>query len=111
MDPVKDGVFIPALAGKFNFRGGSGAAKIAGLTQFMAAMNGAGNKNLQRPCDSQCEERRVHGRQHHARWPRQRHVRNQRGNDLIDGDLWLNVQLRAVMNDGTIKLVDYAAAI
>src|SRR5207237_5957143 len=28
------------------------------------------------------------------------------GDDLIDGDLWLNVQLRAVLNDGTIKLVD-----
>ncbi|PYQ69288.1 MAG: hypothetical protein DMG01_29390 [Acidobacteria bacterium] len=28
------------------------------------------------------------------------------GNDLIDGDLWFNVQLRAVLNDGTVKLVD-----
>src|SRR5438105_2908286 len=28
------------------------------------------------------------------------------GDDLIDGDVWLNVQLRAVLNDGTVKLVD-----
>ena len=28
------------------------------------------------------------------------------GDDLIDGDSWLNVQLRAVLNDGTVKLVD-----
>ncbi len=28
------------------------------------------------------------------------------GNDLIDGDVWLNVQLRAVLNDGTVKLVN-----
>jgi len=28
------------------------------------------------------------------------------GDDLIDGDAWFNVQLRAVLNDGTVKLVD-----
>ena len=28
------------------------------------------------------------------------------GNDRIDGDAWLNVQLRAVMNDGTIRLAN-----
>src|SRR5207237_10931688 len=26
--------------------------------------------------------------------------------DLIDGDVWLNVQLRAVLDDGTVRLVD-----
>src|SRR5262249_21518906 len=30
------------------------------------------------------------------------------GDDLIDGDLWLNVQLRAVYNDGTVRFVDNA---
>jgi heme peroxidase/PASTA domain-containing protein/hemolysin type calcium-binding protein len=30
------------------------------------------------------------------------------GDDLIDGDLWLDVQLRAVLNDGTVKLVNSA---
>jgi len=30
------------------------------------------------------------------------------GDDLIDGDVWLNVQLRAVLNNGTVKLVDSA---
>src|SRR6185436_6983622 len=30
------------------------------------------------------------------------------GDELIDGDLWLNVELRAVLNDGTIKLVNSA---
>ena len=33
-------------------------------------------------------------------------LEGKRGDDLIDGDVWLNVQLRAVMNDGTVKLVD-----
>ena len=28
------------------------------------------------------------------------------GDDLIDGDVWLHAQLRAVLNDGTVKLVD-----
>ena len=28
------------------------------------------------------------------------------GDDLIDGDLWLNVQLRAVLNNGTVKVVN-----
>ena len=28
------------------------------------------------------------------------------GDDLIDGDRWLHVQLRAVLNNGTVKVVD-----
>jgi beta-lactam-binding protein with PASTA domain/Ca2+-binding RTX toxin-like protein len=35
-------------------------------------------------------------------------IEGKRGKDLIDGDVWLNVQLRAVLNDGTVKLVDSA---
>ncbi|HYU46130.1 MAG TPA: peroxidase family protein, partial [Terriglobales bacterium] len=33
------------------------------------------------------------------------------GNDIIDGDAWLQVQLRAVYNDGTVKLVDSMLAL
>jgi beta-lactam-binding protein with PASTA domain len=35
-------------------------------------------------------------------------IEGKRGDDLIDGDLWLNVQLRAVLNNGTVKLVNSA---
>jgi beta-lactam-binding protein with PASTA domain/Ca2+-binding RTX toxin-like protein len=33
-------------------------------------------------------------------------IESKLGDDLIDGDRWLNVQLRAVLNNGTVKLVD-----
>src|SRR2546425_3665576 len=89
-------VLEPAVGvvGQSNFRGGSGAAKIAGLTDLI--INGfgvtlpfnAGNILLGGEGSDTLEGRG--------------------GDDLIDGDRWLNVQLRAVMNDGTVKLVDHA---
>ncbi|HXT31310.1 MAG TPA: peroxidase family protein [Vicinamibacterales bacterium] len=33
-------------------------------------------------------------------------IEGKNGDDLIDGDVWLHVQLKAVLNDGTVKLVD-----
>ena len=87
-------VAVPAkgVAGQVNFRGGSGAAKITGLTELVVTGFGAtlpfnaGNILLGGEGSDTIEGRG--------------------GDDLIDGDRWLNVQLRAVMNDGTVKLVD-----
>jgi beta-lactam-binding protein with PASTA domain len=101
---------VPAVGvpGQFNFRGGSGAAKIAGLTELMgpngfnADLNAPAIPGTLRPVKlvgfmggdillGGLGSDTLEGKQ---------------GDDLIDGDVWLNVQLRAVMNDGTIKLVD-----
>ena len=81
----------PVCAAQVNFTGGLGAAKIVGLPALLAAFGqatpySAGNILLGgRGSDT---------------------IYGGGGDDLIDGDLWLNVQLRAVLNDGTIKLVD-----
>jgi beta-lactam-binding protein with PASTA domain len=103
-------VQVPAVGvpGQFNIRGGSGASKIGGLVDLMGP-NGF-NANLDAPA--------IPGTLRNVKnvgfmggdillgGPGSDTLEGKRGDDLIDGDLWLNVQLRAVMNDGTIKLVD-----
>jgi beta-lactam-binding protein with PASTA domain/Ca2+-binding RTX toxin-like protein len=69
----------------------AGAAKIAGLTQFM--------RDLGAPLPFNAGNILLGGLGSDL-------IEGRGGDDLIDGDLWLNVQLRAVMNDGTVKLVD-----
>ena len=111
-DPVKDGVhFNPALVGKFNIRGGSGAKKIAGLTALMGIFNVSGNANLNDPAIPNIKNVGFMGGNIMLGGRGSDRIETNAGNDLIDGDLWLNVQLRAVMNDGTVKLVDHATAL
>jgi Ca2+-binding RTX toxin-like protein len=38
-------------------------------------------------------------------------IRGRGANDIIDGDAWLDIHLRATLNDGTVKLVDNMAAL
>ncbi|PYR41416.1 MAG: heme peroxidase, partial [Acidobacteria bacterium] len=91
--PVAEPAVGPAAAfGQSNFRGGSGAAKIAGLTDLI--INGFGKTF---PFNAGNILLGGGGRDL---------IEGKGGDDLIDGDSWLNVQLRAVMNDGTVKLVD-----
>ena len=81
------------VPGQFNFRGGSGAAKIAGLTQFMA--------DFAAPLPFNAGNILIGGEGSDT-------LEGRGGDDLLDGDLWLNVQLRAVMNDGSVRFVDHA---
>jgi beta-lactam-binding protein with PASTA domain len=94
------------VPGQVNFRGGSGAAKIAGLTELMAAFG----VDLNSPAVF-ANGRQVKGVGFMAGdillgGKGSDTIEGLRGDDLIDGDAWLNVQLRAVLNDGTVKLVD-----
>src|SRR5262249_48151528 len=96
----------PAIGvpGQFNIRGGSGAAKIAGLIDLMNAFDPG---LLTSPADPlgfkgvgfMGGDILIGGLGSDI-------LEGKAGDDLIDGDVWLNVQLRAVLNDGTIKLVD-----
>jgi beta-lactam-binding protein with PASTA domain len=95
----------PAL---FNIRGGSGAAKIAGLTALMGIFNVSGNANLSDPAIPNIKNIGFMGGNIMLGGRGSDKIETNAGNDLIDGDLWLNVQLRALMNDGTVKLVDHA---
>jgi beta-lactam-binding protein with PASTA domain/Ca2+-binding RTX toxin-like protein len=97
---------VPAIGvpGQFNFRNGSGAANIAGLTELMGP---AGfNKSLTDPAVPGVKGVGFMGGDILLGGKGSDILEGKMGNDLIDGDVWLNVQLRAVMNDGTIKLVD-----
>jgi beta-lactam-binding protein with PASTA domain len=107
--PVPVAAIGPAGAlGAVNFRGGSGALKIAGLTDLMGP-NGF-NADLNAPPVS------INGKLVKGVGFMGGDIllgglgsdtlEGKKGDDLIDGDVWLNVQLRAVLNDGTIKLVD-----
>src|SRR5262249_12604352 len=87
-----------------NFPGGSGAAKLAGLTELMDAFDAT---LPTRPADPlgfkgvgfMGGDILLGGLGSDI-------LEGKQGDDLIDGDVWLNVQLRAVLNNGTIKLVD-----
>jgi len=101
---------VPAPGGQFNFVGGSGAAKIAGLTELMGP---AGfNADLNAPAIVDPATGIVikgvgfMGGDILLGGPGSDTLEGKAGNDLIDGDRWLNVQLRAVLNDGTVKIVD-----
>ncbi|PYR33850.1 MAG: hypothetical protein DMF93_24400, partial [Acidobacteria bacterium] len=99
-------VQVPAVGvpGQVNFRGGSGAAKIAGLT---ALMNAFGPTLLTSPADpAGFKGVGFMGGDILLGGLGSDILEGKQGDDLIDGDVWLNVQLRAVLNDGTIKLVD-----
>src|SRR5262249_43122569 len=81
-----------------NFRGGSGAAKIAGLTELMNAFDPT---LLTSPADPlgfkgvgfMGGDWLLGGKGSDI-------LEAKQGDDLIDGDVWLNVQLRAVLNPG-----------
>jgi beta-lactam-binding protein with PASTA domain len=92
------------VPGQFNFRGGTGAAKIAGLTELMAALG----KSLLDPAIPGIKGVGFMGGNILIGGEGSDTIEGMGGDDLIDGDVWLNVQLRAVMNDGTVKLVDHA---
>jgi beta-lactam-binding protein with PASTA domain len=96
---------VPAIGvAGVNFRNGTGAANIAGLTELMAAFGPAGDLNspaipLVKGVGFMGGDILLGGKGSDI-------LEGKMGDDLIDGDVWLNVQLRAVLNDGTIKLVD-----
>jgi len=74
------------------FQGGKGAAKIAGLTELMGP---AGfNQDLTDPAIPLVKGVGSWGATSCSAGG-QRHLEGMAGNDLIDGDLWLNVQLHA----------------
>jgi beta-lactam-binding protein with PASTA domain/Ca2+-binding RTX toxin-like protein len=99
-------VQVPAVgvAGQVNIRGGSGAAKIAGLPQLMAAFGAPGDLN--NPAIPGIKGVGFMGGDILLGGKGSDILEGKMGNDLIDGDVWLNVQLRAVYNDGTVRLVD-----
>ena len=74
----------------------------------MAAMNGAGNANLNAPAIPNVKNIGFMGGNIMLGGRGSDRFETNTGNDVIDGDLWLNVQLRAIYNDGTIRLVDSA---
>jgi beta-lactam-binding protein with PASTA domain len=82
----------------------AGAAKIAGLTELMGP-NGF-NKNLLDPAVPGIKGVGFMGGDILLGGRGSDRLEGKAGDDLIDGDVWLNVQLRAVLNDGTVKLVD-----
>jgi beta-lactam-binding protein with PASTA domain len=104
-------VAVPAkgVAGQVNFKGGSGAAKIAGLTQLMAAFGPPGDLNS--PAIPGVKGVGFMGGNILLGGNGSDLLEGKGGDDLIDGDVWLNVQLRAVLNDGTVKLVDSPVAL
>src|SRR5262249_33872791 len=96
----------PAIGvpGQFNIRGGSGAAKIAGLIDLMNAVD---PRLLTSPAEPLgFKGVGCMGGAMRSGGLGSDILEGKAGDDLIDGDVWLNVQLRAVLNDGTIKLVD-----
>src|SRR5207249_4566915 len=99
-------VAVPAkgVPGQVNFKGGSGAAKIAGLTALMAAFGAPADLNA--PAIPLVKGVGFMGGDILLGGPGSDLLEGKGGDDLIDGDVWLNVQLRAVLNDGTAKLVD-----
>jgi beta-lactam-binding protein with PASTA domain/Ca2+-binding RTX toxin-like protein len=92
------------VAGQVNFRRGSGAANIAGLTQLMGATGF--NKNLNDPAVPGVKGVGFMGGDILLGGKGNDILEGKKGDDLIDGDRWMNVQLRAVLNDGSIKLVN-----
>src|SRR5262245_16014126 len=104
-------VQVPALGvpGQFNLRGGSGAAKIVGLTELMGATGF--NKDLNDAAIDGVKGVGFMGGDILLGGKGNDTLEGKLGDDLIDGDRWMNVQLRAVLNDGTIKLVDDPTAL
>src|SRR4051794_28073497 len=97
---------VPAIGvpGQVNFVGGSGAAKIAGLTELMGP---AGfNKDLNDPAIPLIKGVGFMGGDILLGGKGSDTLEGKGSDDLIDGDVWLNVQLRAVLDDGTVRLVD-----
>jgi beta-lactam-binding protein with PASTA domain/Ca2+-binding RTX toxin-like protein len=82
----------------------AGAAKIKGLTELMGP---AGfNKDLNDPAIPGVKGVGFMGGDILLGGKGSDTLEGKMSDDLIDGDVWLNVQLRAEMNDGTVKLVD-----
>src|SRR5205823_5370796 len=90
-------VQVPAkgVPGQVNFRGGSGAAKIAGLRELMAAFGPAGDLN--NPAVAGVKGVGFMGGDILLGGKGSDILEGKAGDDLIDGDVWLNVQLRAVL--------------
>src|SRR4029077_6659396 len=87
-----------------NFRGGSGARKIAGLEALMAAFGAPAN--LDAPAIPDVKGVGFMGGDILLGGLGSDTLEGKLGDDLIDGDAWLNVQLRAVYNNGTVRIVD-----
>src|SRR5262245_36475571 len=86
------------VPGQFNFRHGTGAANIAGLTELMGP---AGfNKDLNAPAIPLVKGVGFMGGDILLGGKGSDTLEGKLGDDLIDGDRWLNVQLRAVLNPG-----------
>jgi len=82
----------------------TGAQKIAGLEGLMAAFGDAGN--LDSPAIPDIKGVGFMGGDILLGGPGSDTLEGMQGDDLMDGDVWLNVQLRAVYNDGHVRLVD-----
>ena len=95
------------VPGQVNFRRGSGAANIAGLTTLMGPTGF--NKDLNDPAVPGVKGVGFMGGDILLGGKGNDTLEGKLGDDLIDGDRWMNVQLRAVLNGGTIKLVDSPA--
>jgi beta-lactam-binding protein with PASTA domain len=80
----------------------AGAAKISGLTELMAAFG----KSLLDPAIPGIKGVGFLGGNILIGGEGSDTIEGMGGDDLIDGDVWLNVQLEATLNDGTVKLVD-----
>jgi beta-lactam-binding protein with PASTA domain len=95
-------VQVPAkgVPGEVNFRGGSGAAKIAGLTELMTAFGVDLNSPAVVANGRQVKGVGFMGGDILLGGKGSDTLEGKRGDDLIDGDVWLNVQLRAVLNPG-----------
>jgi beta-lactam-binding protein with PASTA domain len=92
------------VPGQVNFRRGTGAANIAGLTALMGPTGF--NKSLLDPAIPGVKGVGFMGGDILLGGKGNDLLEGKEGDDLIDGDRWLNVQLRGVLNDGTIKLVN-----
>jgi Ca2+-binding RTX toxin-like protein len=97
-------VATPAIgvAGQVNFNGGSGAAKIAGLTALMAAFGA----DLNAPAIPGVKDVGFMGGDLLLGGRGSDILEGKLGDDLIDGDVWLDVRLRAVFNDGSVREVN-----
>src|SRR5207237_7960047 len=92
---------LNGFPGEVNFKGGSDAAKLAGLTALMAAFGALADLNA--PAIPLVKGVGFVGGDILLGGPGSDLLEGKGGDDLIDGDVWLKVQLRAVINVGAVK--------
>jgi len=95
---------VPAGANRTNVSGGSGAAKIAGLVDLMGP--DGFDADLNAPAIPDIKAVGFMGGDIILGGQGSDLLEGKAGDDLIDGDAWLKVQLKAVYNNGTVRLVD-----